>query len=117
MIRVNPLVEFLGYAILPVILILTLTTENEVIGWITLVMLIALLTVAVVLIGYIFLQRFIEQIAIISHWSYTEDKKYSGYSIQAHRRLFGCRWRTNEYISGSEEEAQRFINQKNHNIN
>lgn len=111
--RKNLFFDLLKYGFLPVMVSLTFTTKNEVIGWITIVLLIGLLATLVSVIAYLLSQRLIERIATIKSWSYAWDDKYSGYSIQANRKLIGISWSTNEYLSGSEEEAKRLTDLKN----
>lgn len=111
--RVNPIFQFLGYALIPVVTLISMITGHEVLIFISLILLNLLLVALTGIILYLVLQRFIERIATIKSWSYSWDDKYSGYSIKANRSLFRMSWSTNEYLSTTEEEAKNLIDLKN----
>ncbi len=110
--RTTFLIDLLKYGFLPVMVLIAFITKNEVIGWITAVLLIGLLTTLAALIAYLLSQRLIERISTIKSWSYKWDDKYSAYSIQAKKSLLGMTWSINEYLSTTEEEAKTLVDRK-----
>lgn len=108
--RVNPKFEFLAYSLISGLILISWATGYYIFIYIFL----SLMSIALAgIILYLILQRFIDRISTVKSWSYAWDDKYSGYSIQANRSLLGISWSTNEYLSGSEEEAKRLTDLKN----
>ena len=45
-------------------------------------------------------------------WRYIKDEKYGGYAIQKYHKFLFWSWWSNEYLSQTEKEAERFLNKK-----
>lgn len=101
-----------GYIITPVMLILTMITENKIIGWITVGLLSFLALALIGLFIWAISHSLFNSLSTIDSWSCEYDNEYYGYAIIANRSLMGFEWSTKEYLCNSKVEAVRVLEHK-----